>query len=72
MTGKGRCLDNVFIERFWRSIKHEKIKLSEFADIYELEILICDYINHYNNERPHQALGQFVPKEVFENAIVLS
>ena len=37
MTGKGRCLDNVYIERFWRSIKHEKIKLSEFNDIHELE-----------------------------------
>lgn len=66
MTGKGRCLDNVYIERFWRSIKHEKIKLSEFNDIHELEDLITEYIEHYNHERPHQALGDFVPSEVYK------
>ncbi|WP_395167927.1 IS3 family transposase [Piscirickettsia salmonis] len=46
MTGKGRCIDNVYIERFWRSIKHEKIKLCEFDDIHELEDLISEYIHH--------------------------
>lgn len=65
MTGKGRCIDNVYIERFWRSIKHEKIKLSEFDNIHELENLIAEYIEHYNHERPHQALGEFVPSEVY-------
>jgi putative transposase len=72
MTGKGRCLDNVYIERFWRSIKHEKIKLSEFDNIHELEKLIADYIQHYNHERPHQALGEYVPAEVFNGARTLS
>jgi len=66
MTGKGRCIDNVYIERFWRSIKHEKIKICEFDDIHELENLIADYIQHYNHERPHQTLGEFVPAEVFK------
>ena len=66
MTGKGRCIDNVYIERFWRSIKHEKIKLCEFDDIYDLENLIADYISHYNCERPHQSLGELVPAEVFK------
>ena len=60
MTGKGRCIDNVYIERFWRSIKHEKIKLCEFDDIDDLENLIADYISHYNCERPHQSLGEGV------------
>ena len=52
MTGKGR----LYMERFWRSIKHEKIKLCEFDDIDDLENLIADYISHYNCERPHQSL----------------
>lgn len=68
MTGKGRCIDNVYIERFWRSIKHEKIKLSEFDDIHELECLIDEYVQHYNHERPHQALGQLTPHEAFIQA----
>nr|WP_230390002.1 integrase core domain-containing protein [Piscirickettsia salmonis] len=72
MTGKGRCIDNVYIERFWRSIKHEKIKLCEFDDIHELEDLIAEYIHHYNHERPHQALGDFVPAEVFSEAKIIS
>ena len=65
MTGKGRCIDNVYIERFWRSLKHEKIKLCEFNDVHELESLIQDYVDHYNHQRPHQALGGLVPAEVF-------
>ncbi|KLV35645.1 hypothetical protein AB894_07345 [Piscirickettsia salmonis] len=72
MTGKGRCIDNVYIERFWRSIKHEKIKLCEFDNIHELEDLIAEYIHHYNHERPHQALGDFVPAEVFSEAKIIS
>ena len=71
MTGKGRCIDNVYIERFWRSIKHEKIKLSEFNDIHELENLTADYIQHYNYKRPHQALGELVPAEAFNGAKTL-
>ena len=65
MTSKGRCIDNVYIERFWRSLKHEKIKLCEFNDVHELESLIQDYIDHYNHQRPHQVLGGLVPAEVF-------
>ena len=67
MTGKGRCLDNVYIERFWRPLKQEKIRLSEFNNLKELEQLICDYIKHYNHERPHQSHGDFVPYEVYKN-----
>ncbi|QGP57698.1 DDE-type integrase/transposase/recombinase [Piscirickettsia salmonis] len=65
------AIDNVYIERFWRSIKHEKIKLCEFDDIHELEDLIAEYIHHYNHERPHQALGDFVPAEVFSEAKII-
>ncbi len=72
MTGKGRCLDNVYIERFWRSIKHEKIKLSEFDDIHELEHLIDEYVQHYNHERPHQALGELTPHEAFVQTKIIS
>ena len=72
MAGKRRCIDNVYIERFWRSIKHEKIKLCEFNNIHELENLTADYIQHYNFTRPHQALMNFVPADVFNGAKILS
>ena len=62
MTGKSR----LYIERFWRSIKHEKIKRCEFDGIDDLENLIADYINHNNCERLHQSLGALVPAEVFK------
>ena len=55
-TGTGRCIDNVYIERFWRSIKYENVNLSEFRTIDELENIINKYILYYNNERPHRKI----------------
>jgi len=68
MDGKGRALDNIFIERFWKSIKYECIYLSQFNDGNELYKTIKSYIDFYNNERPHQSLCYKTPAEVyFEN-----
>ncbi|WP_298653812.1 IS3 family transposase, partial [uncultured Proteiniphilum sp.] len=57
MDGKGRAIDNIFIERFWRSLKHEKIYLEPSDNGLELYHKIKDYMEFYNRERPHQALG---------------
>lgn len=65
MDGKGRCLDNVHIERFWRSLKYEEVYLKTYETVFEARKAIGDYIDWYNCGRPHQALGYQTPDEVF-------
>jgi len=65
MDGRGRALDNIFIERFWRSIKYELIYLRDFGSMSEAVSAIGEYINFYNNERPHQSLGYQTPAVVY-------
>lgn len=65
MTGKGRCLDNIYIERFWRSLKYEDIYLNDYTTVAELETAITNYIEFYNNERPHQSLDYKTPAEIY-------
>ncbi len=65
MDGKGRALDNVFIERFWRSLKYEYVYLYAQKDAKELYAGIKEYIDFYNNGRPHQSLGYKTPAEVY-------
>jgi putative transposase len=65
MTGKGRCLDNVYIERFWRSFKTEKFYLNEFNSVRELRYAIEEYVEFYNHRRWHQSLDYKVPAEVY-------
>jgi putative transposase len=65
MTGKGRCLDNVYIERFWRSFKTEKFYLNEFNSVRELRYAIKEYVEFYNHRRWHQSLDYKVPAEVY-------
>jgi putative transposase len=64
MDGKGRCLDNVFIERFWRSIKQEKIYRLDLETVEEARQAVMEYINFYNKRRPHQSLDYQTPEEV--------
>jgi putative transposase len=64
MDGRGRALDNVFIERLWRSVKYEDIYLNDYQSVAELQHGVSDYFNFYNHERPHQALGGATPTEV--------
>lgn len=65
MTGKGRCLDNVYIERFWRSFKREKFYLNEFNKVKELRAAIEEYVEFYNHRRWHQSLNYKTPAEVY-------
>ena len=65
MTGKGRCLDNVYIERFWRSFKREEFYLNEYGSVKELENAISAYIEFYNQRRWHQSLGYKTPASVY-------
>lgn len=65
MTGKGRCLDNSYIERFWRSVKREEFYLNDYADVKALREAINAYIEFYNNKRWHQSLDYKTPAEVY-------
>jgi putative transposase len=61
MDGKGRCLDNVFVERLWRSLKYEEVYLHAYENMAEARAGIDRYFGFYNDERPHQALGYQTP-----------
>ncbi len=65
MDGKGRCMDNIFIERLWRSVKYEKIFLEEFETVTELIAGLKEYFEFYNFERPHQSFSGRTPAEVY-------
>ena len=65
MDGRGRCLDNVFIERLWRSLKCEAVYLQELVDGFAAERVIAAWMTFYNHERPHSALGGRTPAEAY-------
>jgi putative transposase len=67
MDGRGRWMDNVFIERLWRSLKHEDVYLKGYADGRELHEGLADWIAFYNNRRPHQALRHRTPMAVWRD-----
>lgn len=71
MDGKGRYMDNIFIERLWRSVKHEEVYLHAYEDVGEARQGIGRYLNFYNLERPHQALGYQTP-DAFYRGLVLA
>ena len=64
MDGRGRWMDNVFIERLWRSLKYEEIYLRDHATIPALEAGLKRWFKHYNTWRPHEALGNLTPHDV--------
>jgi putative transposase len=65
MDGRGRALDNVFIERLWRTVKYENIYLKDYATGTETYEGLAEYFTFYDTERPHQALGGHTPHEVY-------
>lgn len=67
MDGRGRALDNVFVERLWRSVKYEDIYLKEYQSVPELKRGLEHYFCHYNNERPHQGLNGITPAMAYFN-----
>lgn len=65
MDGRGRAIDNVFIERLWRSVKYEDVYLKDYADGWEAEASLAAYFRFYNHDRIHQSLGYRTPAEVY-------
>ncbi len=65
MDGRGRALDNIFVERLWRSLKHEDIYLKGYANMGDLTLGLTDYFAFYNTERPHQSLSNQTPDKVY-------
>ena len=65
MDGKGRWMDNVFIERLWRSLKYECVYLDNFEDGGQAKVLMGNWINHYNMSRPHSTFDGQTPHEVY-------
>ena len=65
MDGRGRALDNIFVERLWRSVKYECVYLNAFESVLEANEKIKDYFNFYNNIRVHQSLNYNTPAEVY-------
>lgn len=65
MNGKGRCFDNIYIERLWRTIKYEDFYLNCYQDGWKLEEGLKEFILFYNNERPHQSLNYKTPAEIY-------
>ena len=72
MDGKGRALDNVFIERFWRTIKYEDIYLKEYKDGKALFDGLLSYVQFYNHERKHQSLLYLTPNQVFNERVPIT
>ena len=65
MDGRGRYLDNIFIERLWRSVKQEKIYRYDFESIGEVECALEEYFDYYNHHRMHQSFDYLTPIEVY-------
>jgi putative transposase len=65
MDGRGRALDNIFVERLWRSVKHEDVYLKGYGTVAELTLGLAEYFAFYNGERPHQSLGNRTPSAVY-------
>jgi putative transposase len=65
MDGRGRYMDNIFIERLWRSLKYEAVYLHELIDGFKAERVIAEWIDFYNTERPHSAHGGQTPAEAY-------
>ena len=70
MDGRGRCMDNVFIERLWRSLKYEAVYLHDLADGFEAERVIRRWMDFYNESRPHSSLGGRTPAEVYAGVVL--
>jgi putative transposase len=65
MDGRGRAIDNVFVERLWRSVKYEEVYLREYVDGWEAQERLAAYFRFYSHERVHQALGYRTPADVY-------
>jgi len=69
MDGRGRCMDNIFTERLWRTVKYEDIYIKDYASPKELRNGLSAFFLKYNNKRGHQSLGYKTPAEVYLNCL---
>ena len=69
MDGRGRCMDNIFIERLWRSLKYEAVYLHELSDGFAAQRVIARWMAFYNTHRPHSALASATPAEAYQQAL---
>jgi putative transposase len=69
MDGKGRCMDNIFVERLWRSLKYEEVYLHAYATVAEAKTGIGAWLSFYNDERPHQSLGYRTPRQIYQEGL---
>jgi len=65
MDGRGRCMDNIFVERLWRSLKYEEVYLKDYGSVTEARASIDRYFRFYNHERLHQSLGYRTPSAIY-------
>jgi putative transposase len=69
MDGKGRCMDNIFVERLWRSLKYEEVYLHAYATVAEAKAGIGAWLSFYNEERQHQSLGYCTPRQIYQEGL---
>jgi putative transposase len=69
MDGKGRCMDNIFVERLWRSLKYEEVYLNAYATVAEAKAGIGAWLDFYNEERQHQSLGYRTPRQIYQEGL---
>ena len=69
MDGKGRCMDNIFVERLWRSLKYEEVYLHAYATVAEAKTGIGAWLEFYNTERQHQSLGYRTPRQIYQEGL---
>ena len=70
MDGRGRCMDNIFIERLWRSLKYEAVYLHELSEGFQAQKVISRWVAFYNSRRPHSALGSSTPDEAYDRGVL--
>jgi putative transposase len=69
MDGKGRCMDNIFVERLWRSRKYEEVYLHAYATVTEVRTGIGAWLSFHNEERQHQSLGYRTPRQIYQEGL---
>jgi len=69
MDGRGRCFDNIMIERLWRSVKYEEVYLNEYASVWDCRDALRTYFEFYNHERRHQGLDRRTPRDVYQSGV---
>ncbi len=72
MDGRGRAFDNIFVERLWRSVKYEKVYISDYENVPMAIAGLARYFSLYNTLRPHQSLGYLTRESVYFGSILLS